>query len=857
MLARSCSWFSSRRIRAAFFALLLASFSGWCVAAGVTSLVITEFMASNSSVLADGDGEYSDWIELYNPTTASVALAGCYLTDDATKLTKWVFPASAGITVPAQGYCIVFASGKGSAGAPYVDSKGCIHTSFKLSADGESVVLVATDGTTIISSYIDYQAQQNDVAYGLGSNSVIGYLKSATPGAANSLASAGGVVADTNFSVKRGFYTSAFSVTITCDTSDATIRYTLDGSTPTSVTGTTYTAPIPVSATTTLRAMAYKSGWFSTDVDTQTYIFLAQTIAQPATRPTTAWPTPTTSSSGSSQKIDYEMDPDVTGDSRYSALMDDALLAVPTISLVTDLANLFNTSTGIYMNPESEGDTWERPACIELINPDGSDGFHANCGIRIRGGVSAAKSNPKHSFRVIMKSDYGDSKIEYPLLGADGPTEFDKIDFRTAQNFSWNLSSPQYATWLDDPFSHDTMRDMGHPSTEGFFFHLYLNGVYWGLYQIEERPCADFCAAHLGGNDDDYDVVKSDEDTGQMYATDGTIDQYNAYWTLVNSGVSTAAAYFKLQGKNADGTTTNTSYSRYLDADNLADYMLLVFYTGGYDMPLGPPGQNSKPRNLYAIFDRVAPGGFKYLPHDNEWSLMQQYGVSLNRVSATVGSSLGTQVNFNPWWLHSKLKSNAEYALHFADRVHRHCFNGGALTASACVARYQARIDEINLAIIAESARWGDYLSSSDPRTRDDDWLPAVTWVRDSFLNASPSTRTAILLTQLKSAGLYPAVAAPEFSQQGGIVDAGFAVTVTAAAGTIYYTRDGSDPRQVGGAVGTTAASGSSGLSLAISATTTLKARAYSGGVWSALSEVAFTVTGADKSAAAAPWRRY
>lgn len=820
-------------------ALILAV--GAVAPAQVSSLVVNEFMASNTTILVDGDGEYSDWIEIYNPTAGAVSLTGCYLSDDATNLPKWVFPASAAISVPANGYLVVFASGKGTAATPHVDTLGYVHTSFKLSAGGESVLLVNTDGTSIVSSIVDFPTQPEDISYGIGANSTTGFLQTPTPGAANTNAG-GGWVEDTNFSVGRGFYTAPFQVEITTATADATIRYTLDGSTPSETIGTVYTVPIPVSASTVLRAMAYKDGFFSTNVDTQTYLFVATAIAQPATKPSAAWPDPYHPTGGGgggggAQAIDYGMDTRITQGATYAALMDDALLAIPTFSLVTDLPNLFNTTTGIYMNAGGEGETWERPASVELIHPDGTPGFQADGGIRIRGGVSAGSSNPKHSFRLIMKSDYGDSKINYPLFGADGPQTFDKIDFRTAQNFSWNLSSPANATWLDDPFSRDTMRDMGHPSTRGFFFHLYINGIYWGLYQTEERPDGYYCETNIGGTEDQWDVVKSDEDTGAMYATEGTTDYYYAFWTQVNAGVTTAAAYYQLQGKNTD-RTVNLAYKKYLDRDNLIDYMLLVFFTGAQDMPLGPPNSNSQPRNLYAVGNRVTPTGFMYLPHDNEWSLVRNSGVGVNRVTATLGSALGTQVNFNPWWLHSRLKTNAEYALDFADRVHKHLYNNGAMTPAACTTRYQARMDEISTAIIAESARWGDYLNSTTPYTKAS-WTTATSWVKDSFFNATPQTRTTIVIGQLRSAGLYPSIDAPEFNQHGGQVTSGFQLAITGAS-TIYYTTDGSDPRLVGGAVAGTA---TAGTSLTLTQPSTVKARVRSGSTWSALTEAVFTIS--------------
>src|SRR5262245_28205428 len=107
--------------------------------------IISEFMAQNDTVLADEDGVFSDWIEIYNPGPGATNLNGFYLTDDASNLTKWRFPSQ---TIAAGGYLVVFASGKNRtvAGAP-------LHTSFALDADGEYLALVASNGTTVVSSF--------------------------------------------------------------------------------------------------------------------------------------------------------------------------------------------------------------------------------------------------------------------------------------------------------------------------------------------------------------------------------------------------------------------------------------------------------------------------------------------------------------------------------------------------------------------------------------------------------------------------------------------------------------------------------------------------------------------------------
>ena len=124
--------------------------------------VITEFLASNDSELADEDGDFSDWIEIHNPDATPVNLAGWYLTDDASDLTEWVFPS---VSIPAGGYLVVFASKKDRAVAGSE-----LHTNFKLSSGGEYLALVKPDGVTTTTEFAPFPAQNTDVSYGVNSS---------------------------------------------------------------------------------------------------------------------------------------------------------------------------------------------------------------------------------------------------------------------------------------------------------------------------------------------------------------------------------------------------------------------------------------------------------------------------------------------------------------------------------------------------------------------------------------------------------------------------------------------------------------------------------------------------------------
>lgn len=137
--------------------------------------VISEFMASNETTLADEDGDYPDWIEVYNPDDEAVDLAGYYLTDDSQVLNRWVFPAT--MLAPGE-LLVVFASGKNR-------DVGELHTDFKLSAGGEYLALVLPDGSTIANDFKDrYPPQFEDGSFGEGEFG-IGYLDEPSPGSAN------------------------------------------------------------------------------------------------------------------------------------------------------------------------------------------------------------------------------------------------------------------------------------------------------------------------------------------------------------------------------------------------------------------------------------------------------------------------------------------------------------------------------------------------------------------------------------------------------------------------------------------------------------------------------------------------
>ena len=367
--------------------------------------------------------------------------------------------------------------------------------------------------------------------------------------------------------------------------------------------------------------------------------------------------------------------------------IEDALLSIPSISLVTDLPNLFSSSTGIYVNARNDGRAWERRTSVELIHADGTAGFGEDAGLRIRGAFSRSGNNPKHSFRLIFRSEYGAGKLDYPLFGGEGADAFDRVDLRTSQNYSWAFDGGDKNTFLRDVFSRDVQRDMGQPYTRSRYYHLYINGQYWGLYQTEERADADFAATYLGGKDDEYDVIKNNSSGSRaLHATNGTMEAYRRLYDAAVRGFSSDAAYLKVLGLRGDGTP-DPGGEVLLDPENLVDYMICTYYTGDPDAPVSAWGHISN--NVFAIYNPEDPRGFTWYRHDAEHSLGANGGLNEARLlTDRTDRSIGSQWrHFNPAWLHLRLTENPEYLMLFADRVNRYFSAGGILTSGSNLER--------------------------------------------------------------------------------------------------------------------------------------------------------------------------
>jgi hypothetical protein len=666
---------------------------------------------------------------------------------------------------------------------------------------------------------------------GIGASAVTPfYFATPTPGAANAQAFAG-VVADTKFTADRGFYAAPFSTAITTATPGAEIRYTLDGTVPTQAAGLLYNSPLLIDKTTILRAAAFVPGFIPSNTDTQTYLFPAQTLQQPANPP--GWPATWGTDSevpGGTVVSDYEMDPDVVNNTQpgYSVLQ--ALNALPSLSLSLPPEDFLGPN-GIYQLPKNTGDAWERACAIEFMDPaKPTDRFAENCQVEVHGNSSRRPFRvQKHSFRLTFKSELGSPRLEFPLFPGSPVKDFNQLILRACFTDAWCLVSwdpgryrPDDATYIRDVWMKRTHEAMGYLAPDSRFCHLYINGLYWGMYNVSERIDKDYVASHRGGLPTDWEVV-SDFVDPDASATSAWKSMFN----VANAGLSTPAAYQAIQ--------------QWLDPVAFADYYLLHQFGEAEDWPH---------HNGYAFRHRTAAGSrYQWITWDQEIAL-NNHGI--DRVSANAPN---TATDRTPGRLLNKLRDNAEFRLLFADRAHRHLHNGGALDAAPSQTRWSGIASWIDQAIVAESARWGDtadatpYGNTGESRpgiplkpvyTRAADWLPTINLTRDTWIpslhNRSNSYAT---IRRLQAAGLYPLTDPPVLNPRGGISASAFTISLSSAAGEIFYTTDGSDPREAvtGNVLGTLYQN-----PLILTTSAVVKARVRDNGVWSALTEASYIV---------------
>ena len=553
----------------------------------------------------------------------------------------------------------------------------------------------------------------------------------------------------------HGVYNEAFTLTLSDSIANADVYYTTDGSVP-DTTSQRYVSPLTIDCTTVLRAIVVSDDMTSR-VFTSSYIFPEYVLVQtdtPAGYPNT-WGS--YASQSGEAKADYGMDPEVTGIPGMSQRIVDSFYELPIVSLATDRDNFFGLNAdseqgGIYIYTgapvgDGIGRGWERPVSWELFGGEQNYNLQSDCGIRMHGGHGRLpEKNPKHSLRLVWRSCYGEDVFYAPLFGDDAPNKYRSLVLRAPFGNAWqhwNHKDREHAQYNRDFWARTVQKRMGHVAVEGFWVHLFINGIYWGIYNVCERIDDEFCVNHFGGKKDEWDVIKVDEHPsgGVLVAAEGNLERWNELVLLVKEAATSNNAYYRLQGLDNNGVR-DTTLVPLLDVDNFIDYMIINGYAGNTDWDH---------HNWYAVYNHVQPErGFRFLCWDSEYILgdVNENVLMPSRKHKGILTELFHHLMSNPLFLH-----------HFQERVGLYCTADGLLTPDSAAALWNEISKPLAQALCAESARWGDYRRDVHPwhghgalYTADNQYAAE----RNRLLTSYFPQRTSIYLNQLRKRGWYP-----------------------------------------------------------------------------------------------------
>lgn len=577
------------------------------------------------------------------------------------------------------------------------------------------------------------------------------------------------IQAQPQFSHPHGLYDQPVNIALTPTTPGAAIYYTNDGSTPTTA-SLRYSKPIAIDKSTIIRAIEVTPDSTSA-VSTATYIYPESVINQSNNQdgyPDT-WG-PFCEIPGDAPAW-YGMYHGFDNFEDLKPFMEQGLRDLPILSLVSDRDNFFGKERdeqkgGIYIytgTPVGDpiGKGWERPVSIELIGGPQKHNLTYDCGIVLHGGHGRLpEKNPKHSFRLKFKKEYAGKKtLHYPVF-ADDPnrehTESEKYDQLVLRcHFGnswqhWNGSYRERAQYARDLWARLTQKRMGHVAAEGIYVNLFINGLYWGLYNIAERIDSQFCKDHDGGDKSEYDVIKVEETGGDhAEASEGTIDA----WNQMISVAATAdqdEGYLRLQGLNAQGQKDD-ALEPLLHIDHFIDYMLLNQYIGNNDW---------NTHNWYA-FRRTGSEstGFHFVSWDAE-----QIFEGLN------DNKLDLNYSENPSGIFQTLIKHPDFMHRYMDRAYELLSPDGLLGPQHAVELWDSLFHTIENAIHLESARWGNYRREVHPwQTRGQRYRydPYYLNERNRLVNEYFPQRTNVVLNDITRKHWMSKTEAPSFIING------------------------------------------------------------------------------------------
>jgi hypothetical protein len=586
---------------------------------------INEVMAMNTKTLTDENNEYVDWIELYNAGDIPVNLAGFGLSDREESPFRWVFPA---VTMQPKSHLVVYASGKDRA----VSGRN-LHTNFSLSSKGETLVLTSPESGMVDRLATGMQSPGLSVGrYPDGAGERF-FFTAPTPGRPNPTTNLTGIALPPAISHLGGRFDGSIQVELKNPLEDrgAIVRYTLNGKEPDS-SSQAYTGPISINRTTTLRARTFLSGSLPSKSVTQTYLINEKTE-----------------------------------------------LAV--LSIIMDPRDLFDPAVGIHVKGYGASSEfpykganfwqkWERPMHFQLIEPDGTLGFSADAGIRIGGQYSRAMD--QKIFNIFARNRYGSDVMEYPFFPDKGLTTYKALTIRQS-------GQDAVLSRLRDAMMTSLLSETNLDYQAYRPIVVYINGQYWGLYNIRERINEYYIAYNHDAVLDKIDMIQAN-----TRVRAGSSADYVAMRTFIANNDMRVA-------KNYEYIKTQ------MDVQNYMDYWIAQIYFA-----------NTDSANIRFWRERDNPESkWRWIVYDTDWGFFNVNHNTLDHVTHPQGTGVGR--NLSTVIMVNLLKNN-EFRTEFIQRMAFHLNN------TFTEERVIGRIDEMQTVIEHEMPRqierWGGSMES-------------------------------------------------------------------------------------------------------------------------------------------------
>ncbi len=474
-------------------------------------LTINEVCADNESIIADEEGDYEDWIELYNSGNTAINLNNYLISDNPDLPNKWSFP---NVEIPANGFLLLYASGNDLIGQE-------LHTNFKISKDGETLVLLSPEMEIIDELVIPPLEEDHSFGRQPDGSNEFNFFYDPSPGLSNNTALVYNFANPPQFNNTQFFSTENILVELSCDQADCVIYYTMDGSIP-DENALLYTEPFEIDSNTVIRASSLTPSLLLSNATTRTFFI----------------------------RTSHEL---------------------PIVAISTEPKLLWDADIGLFM-PGPEADSlypffganfWsdtEIPLYFEYFKNEDLK-IEYPLGAKIHGG-RGARTRPMKPLRLLAKESYGTRIMDYPFFENRTNTKFKRLVLRNSSgDFNVCHMRDEFLAryFINESLNIDAIAEQ--PVV------VYINGAYYGLMHLREK--VDEYYLHYNYNIDPDQIDILEEDTAILHGNFDLFDQHESF--VINNDLSETSSF--------------DIAASYFDVESLCDYVICQTFVNNMDWP--------------------------------------------------------------------------------------------------------------------------------------------------------------------------------------------------------------------------------------------------------------------------------